>query len=71
LELIKLLRDLQQFFEELTVEDEGEYWQTGNEDLLAEHIRRCNEMIAEFATKNPSAQVKVRDPRGRLMDLLE
>jgi hypothetical protein len=71
LELIKLLKDFQQFFDELKVEDEGEYWQTENEDVLAEHIRRCDEVIAEIATKNPSAQVKVRDPRGRLMDLLE
>jgi hypothetical protein len=29
--LIKLLRDIEQFFEELKVEDEGEYWETGNE----------------------------------------
>ena len=71
LELIALLRDLQKFFEDLKVEDEGEYWDTGNEAVLAEHMRRCDEMIAAEARKNPSAQVQVRTPDGRWMDILE
>jgi len=71
LELIGLLRDLQQFFEDLRVEDEGEYWDTKNKAVLAEHIRCCDEMIAEESRKNPLAQVKVRTPDGRLMDILE
>jgi hypothetical protein len=70
-DLIKLLRDIQQFFEDLKVEDEGEYWETGNEPVLTEHIRGCARAIDEFARKNPSARVKARDPNGRLMDLLE
>ncbi len=71
LELISLLRDIQHFFEDFKVEDEGEYWETGDELVLAEHMRRCDEVIAELARKNPSAQIKVRTPEGRLMDLLE
>jgi hypothetical protein len=71
LELIKLLRDLERFFDDLRVEDEGEYWETNNEAVLMEHIRCCDEIIAEEAGKNPSAQVKVRTPDGRLMDILE
>jgi hypothetical protein len=70
-ELIKLLRDLQQFFNDFIVEDEGEYWETGSEVVLTEHIRCCNEAIAEFVSENPSVQVKVRTPDGRFMDLLE
>ena len=71
LELIKLLKDLREFFEVLKVEDEGEYWETEDEDLLAGHMRRCDEAIADVSRKNPSARVKVRDPDGRFMDLLE
>jgi hypothetical protein len=70
LELIALLRDIQEFFEDLKVEDEGEYWETGNEATLADHIRSCDEAIAELARENPSAQVKVREPNGRLTDLI-
>jgi hypothetical protein len=71
IELISILRDLQQFFSDLKVEDEGEYWETQNEAALAEHIRRCNEAIAEEAGRNPSAKVQVRTPDGRWMDMLE
>jgi hypothetical protein len=70
-QLIALLREFQVFFAEIKVEDEGEYWETRDEAVLAEHIRRCDEMISEEARKNPSAQVKVRTPDGRLMDILE
>jgi len=69
-ELITLLRDVEQYFEALKVEDEGEYWETGNEATLADHIRRCDEAIAELVRENPSAQVKVREPNGRLTDLI-
>jgi hypothetical protein len=69
--LIQILRDIARFFQTLSVNDEAEYWESENREVLAEHIRRCNEVIAEFAAKNPSSQVKVRTPEGRLMDLLE
>jgi len=71
IELIALLRDLKQFFDDFKVEDEGEYWETGSEAVLTEHIGRCDEAIAEFARQNPNAQIKVRTPEGRFMDLLE
>ena|SRR5260370_19683036 len=71
IQLIALLREFQVFFVDLKVEDEGEYWETGDEAVLAEHIHCCDEMISEEARKNPSAQVKVRTPDGRPMDILE
>jgi hypothetical protein len=69
--LIQILRDIGRFFRTLTINDEGEYWESENREALAEHIRRCNEVIAEFAAKNPRAQVKVKEPNGRLIDLVE
>jgi hypothetical protein len=69
--LIQILRDIGRFFPTLTINDEGEYWESENREALAEHIRRCNEVIAEFAAKNPRAQVKVKEPNGRLIDLVE
>ncbi len=70
LELINILGDLQQFFEAFKVVDEGEYWETRNEAVLADHIRQCDEAIAELARESPSAQIKVREPNGRLTDLI-
>jgi len=68
--LIQILRDIEEFFQNFAVNDEGEYWETKNRDALAEHIRRCNEVIAEFAAKSPRARIKVREPNGRLTDLI-
>ena len=70
-ELVRLLRDVRPFFVELKVDDEGEYWDRQDEEVLADHIRHCDEAIADLRRQNPDAQVKVRDPRGRLMDLIE
>jgi hypothetical protein len=68
--LIQILRDIERFFQTFTVNDEGEYWESVNREVLEEHILRCNEVIAEFAAKNPRAQVKVKEPNGRLTDLI-
>ena len=68
--LIQILKDIERFFQTLVVNDEGEYWESENKEALAEHIDRCNEVIAEFAGKNPGSRIKVREPNGRLTDLI-
>ncbi len=68
--LVALLRDLEVFFEWLKVEDEGEYWRTGDQRLLAEHMRQCDQAIADLARDHPAAQVKVREPNGRYTDII-
>jgi hypothetical protein len=68
--LVQILRDIERFFQTLVVNDEGEYWESGNRETLAEHVQRCNEVIAEFAAKNPRAQIKVKETNGRLTDLI-
>jgi hypothetical protein len=68
--LIQMLREIEGFFQTLVVNDEGEYWESGNQAALEGHFRACNEVIAEFAAKNPRAQVKVREANGRITDLI-
>ncbi len=51
LELIALLRVLQQFFEDFKVEDEGGYWETGNEATLADHITPLRRSDCRIATR--------------------
>lgn len=69
--LIRILKDLQVFFDTFDVTDEGQYWETEDEALLADHISRCNMLISEFAAKNPAAQIKVKGPDGRFIDMIE
>jgi hypothetical protein len=68
--LIQLLRDIERFFQTLSVNDEGEYWESENQAVLEGHIRTCNEAIAELAAQSPRAQVKVRESNGRITDLI-
>lgn len=70
IKLISFLRSLAVFFEDLKIEDEGEYWETGDETVLSEHIQQCNDAIAELAKETPTAQVKVKDPNGRFIDMI-
>ena len=68
--LIKILREIEEFFQTLAVNDEGEYWQSENETVLGQRIRRCSELIAEYAAKRPGSRIKVKEPNGRLTDLI-
>jgi hypothetical protein len=44
--VVDLLRDLgQRFFEALHVDDEGQYWETGNRDLLVANLESLNQRI--------------------------
>jgi hypothetical protein len=62
--LIQILRDIKRFFRTFTVNDEGEYWESENKEALAEHIRRCNEVIAEIRReKSPRSSQSERTQR--------
>ena len=68
--VIALLRTIEPLFVELKVEDEGEYWETGNLQALSGHIETCGEMIQEELRKHPGAKFKVKDPDGKIIDLI-
>ena len=70
LKVVDLLKTIRPFFRELKVEDEGEFWETGNRAILAEHMDRTRKVIEDEVRKNPSAQVKVKTPSGKIIDLM-
>src|SRR5258706_261799 len=69
LEVLELLTAIKPFFRSLRVEDEGEYWNTGDVQILAGHLKRAQQAIEVELKKTPSAQAKVKTPDGRIMDL--
>lgn len=69
LKALELLRRIVVFFKEFKVEDEGEYWETGNAQLLADHLSQSRKAIESELRKTPSARMKVKTPDGRIMDL--
>src|SRR5215470_3438078 len=54
--IVELMRLLQPLFETLSVEDEGEYWDTSDISLLSYHIHRVDVQIAQLVTEKPSRQ---------------
>ena len=68
--IIGLLRRIEPFFDRLTVEDEGEFWQTSDESILARHIQRCDEVLQEMLAKHPGARGPVRLADGRIIDFM-
>ena len=51
------------------VEDEGEYSESGSEQVLTKHMKAAPNAIEGELRKDPSAQSKVKTPDGRIMDL--
>ena len=70
LKVLELLKALRPFFRDLRVEDEGEYWETGNMQGLIEHLNRGQKAIEAELAKYPDGQMKVKTPSGRIMDLV-
>jgi hypothetical protein len=68
--IVELMRALQPLFETLSVEDEGEYWDTRDKSLLSHHMHRVDAQIAQLVAEKPSRQVAVRLPSGRIVDLI-
>jgi len=70
LKVLELLKALRPYFRDLRVEDEGEYWETGNLQGLTEHMNRAQKAIEAELEKYPNGQMKVKTPSGRIMDLI-
>jgi len=69
--LIELLRSFEKFFVSLMVEDEAEYWDTSDKELLEKHIAKVDSLIDEQLKNNPNLSGPVRSPDGRILDLVE
>jgi hypothetical protein len=68
--LIQILRDLERFFETLAVNDEGEYWESENSGGLSRPHPTLQRSDCRIRRKNPRSQIKVKEPNGRLTDLI-
>jgi hypothetical protein len=69
-QVIGILHGLEHHFENLVVEDEGEYWSTGDRDLLDQRIEACERAMVEYLTEHPTADGPVRLDSGRWIDVL-
>ena len=70
IQIIRFLREIKPVLGRLGVRDEGEFWKTESEETLESHMNQVNEIISRYRAENPSIQVKVKEPGGRIMDLI-
>ncbi|MDB5269289.1 MAG: hypothetical protein JWP58_2329 [Hymenobacter sp.] len=68
--LVGFLRSLQQYFAELTVFDEGEYWDTNDRTVLEQHLDYCFRAMENRKMELPKVSGPHRMEDGRIIDLI-
>jgi hypothetical protein len=71
IEVVRFLRQIKSIIGRLGVRDEGEYWSTESLEALNWHIDQINELIAEMAAERPGTRTMVKEPTGRIVDLIQ
>jgi hypothetical protein len=69
-EIVALLDEIRTLFLELEVVDEGEYYETRDEDALLRYRDECFEALDEHLAKDRTLRGPVRLASGRIVDLI-
>lgn len=69
--IIELLRQIQPYFTTIKVEDEGEYWETSDINILQQHLDNCFQAIEDAKNENSKLDGPFRLQNGRIVDLIE
>jgi len=69
--IIGLLKKIQPHFSNLTVVDEGEYWETEDTRLLEQNMSYIFEQIKNIKKENPNANGPFRTKDGRIIDIMQ
>jgi hypothetical protein len=67
--VVELLDQIKPYFEELRVEDEGDYWVSRDENRLHQHLDTVNRMLKEIKDRDPDAEGPIYAESGRIMDI--
>lgn len=68
--IVEFFRQIEQYFDVLEVDDEGEYWDTENQLLLQENLEACFRAIENAKRKDSNLQGPLRLENGRMIDLM-
>jgi hypothetical protein len=70
IQIVGFLAQIAPYFVNLIVEDEAEYWESRNREILEGHINQINEVLRDMQQENPAARIQVREPTGRIVDMI-
>lgn len=71
IKIIELLENIQAYFVSLIVDDEGEYWNTKDKEILKTHLNNCFRAIEDAKIENPNLTGPYKVTRERIVDLME
>ena len=66
--IIELLKKIEPYFQVLIVDDEGEYWNTGDIQLLQNNLDNCFRAIEVAKSENPNLSGPYRIKGERIVD---
>jgi hypothetical protein len=69
--IVDLLRQVEDCFVNLTVEDEGEYWDSGDVERLAANREAFFDAFEEHLATHPNSRGPLRMDNGRIVDIIE
>ena len=69
-EVVQLLKEIAVHYEVFTVDDEGEFWETGDEQILVRHRHTCEKVMEEMKAEDPGLIGPVRTKDRRIQDLI-
>lgn len=70
IDVVRLLREMQELFVVLRVEDEGEYYPADNVEQLDAHRQTIERLLMEMLAEDKTATGPVRLPSGRIADFV-
>jgi hypothetical protein len=70
IKVVNLLKATQRLFREFRVEDEGQFWDTGDRTILQNHLDTIQRVLEDMVRKNPNARVKVKESYGKISDFV-
>ena len=70
IQILDFLAQLAPYFGNLIVEDEAEYWESRNREILEGHMNQINEILRDMQQEKPAARIQVRSSTGRIVDII-
>ncbi|MBX9666877.1 MAG: hypothetical protein K2X93_04625 [Candidatus Obscuribacterales bacterium] len=69
IQAIRLLREIEVYFDNFSVRDEGEFWISNDRNSLVKLMDECDQWMLEAKGKNPDYSGPIVNENGRITDL--
>ena len=70
-DVVELLRELAPHFEVFDAFDDGEFWETNDVQVLNQHLKTIDGLLADMKRKDPGGLGPIRLESGRIVDFIE